>query len=242
MTVDCHALLSKVNFQLSGTKKGELMNETEIVKTIKAALEKELHIDPMKNPIHIKMENNVILIEGAVDKIAHKKRGLLIAMGISGTSGVVDRLRVKPATEMGDKEIKNHIYDAFLEEQTLNSIKFDVEVNNGIVDIEGTVPSLSHKRLAGVLAWWVPGTQDIINSLEVNPPEEDSDDEITDAVVLALEKDKLVNHSSIKVLTKNWVVTLEGAVQSEAAKNAAEDDAWYVWGVNGVVSRLKVVR
>lgn len=218
------------------------MNATEIVKTIKASLEKELHIDLVKNPIHIKMENNAILMEGVVDRIAHKKRALLIAMGIPGTSGVVDRVRVRPAKEMGDKEIKNHIYDAFLEEQTLNSIKFDVEVNNGIVDIEGAVPSLSHKRLAGVLAWWVPGTQDVINSLEVNPPEEDSDDEITDAVMLALEKDKLVNHSNIKATTKNWVVTLDGVVHSEAAKNAAEDDTWYVWGVNGVVNKLKVVR
>ena len=221
---------------------GGLMNATEIVKTIKASLEKELHIDLVKNPIHIKMENNAILMEGVVDRIAHKKRALLIAMGIPGTSGVVDRLRVRPAKEMGDKEIKNHIYDAFLEEQTLNSIKFDVEVNNGIVDIEGAVPSLSHKRLAGVLAWWVPGTQDVINSLEVNPPEEDSDDEITDAVMLTLEKDKLVNHSNIKAITKNWVVTLDGVVHSEAAKNAAEDDTWYVWGVNGVVNKLKVVR
>jgi len=117
-----------------------------------------------------------------------------------------------------------------------------VDVNNGIVDLEGSAPSLSHKRLAGVLAWWVPGSRDVINSLEVIPPEEDSDDEITDAVVLALEKDKLVNHSNIKVTTKNYVVTLNGIVKSEIAKEAAEDDAWYVWGVNEVVNGLKVVR
>ncbi|MBI3754208.1 MAG: BON domain-containing protein [Deltaproteobacteria bacterium] len=218
------------------------MNATEIIKTIKASLEKDLHIDPVKNPIHLKMENGAILMEGMVDRISHKKKALLIAMGISGTSGVIDRLRVKPAKEMGDKEIKNHICDAFMEEQTLNNIKFDVEVNNSIVDIEGTVPSLSHKRLAGLLAWWVPGSVDVINSLELNPPEEDSDDEITEAVMLALEKDKLVNHSNIKASTKNWVVTLDGVVHSEAAKNAAEDDAWYVWGVNDVVNRLKVMR
>ena len=139
-------------------------------------------------------------------------------------------------------DLKNHIYDAFLEEPTLRDITIEVDVNNGMVDLEGTVPSLSHKRLAGVLAWWVPGSADVINSLEVNPPEEDSDEEITEAVVLALEKDILVNHSNIKVTTKNWVVTLDGAVHSEPAKNAAEDDAWYVWGVNEVKSRLKVIK
>ena len=218
------------------------MQGNEALKTIKAALEKELHIDPIKNPIHLKMEGDAILMEGVVDRIALKKRALLIAMGIPGTSGVVDRLRVKPAKEMGDKEIKNHICDAFLEEPTLRDITIEVDVKNGIVDLEGTVPSLSHKRLAGVLAWWVPGSQDVINSLEVKPPEEDSDDEITEAVVLAFEKDKLVNHSNIKVATMNCVVTLNGVVKSEIAKEAAEDDAWYVWGVNEVINRLKVVR
>ena len=218
------------------------MQGNEALKTIKAALEKELHIDPIKNPIHLKMEGDAILMEGVVDRISHKKRALLVAMGISGTSGVIDRLRVKPATEMGDKEIKNHICDAFLEEPTIRDITIEVDVNNGIVDLEGTVPSLSHKRLAGVLVWWVPGSRDVINSLEVIPPEEDSDDEITEAVVLAFEKDTLVNHSNIKVTTQNYVVTLDGIVHSEPAKNAAEDDAWYVWGVNEVVSRLRVVR
>lgn len=218
------------------------MQGNEALKTIKAALEKELHIDPIKNPIHLKMEGDAILMEGVVDRISHKKRALLIAMGISGTSGVIDRLRVMPAKEMGDKEIKNHICDAFLEEPTLRDITIEVDVNDGIVDLEGTVPSLSHKRFAGVLAWWVPGSQDVINSLEVKPPEEDSDEEITEAVVLVFEKDKLVNHSNIKVTTRNYVVTLNGVVKSEIAKEAAEDDAWYVWGVNGVINRLKVVR
>ncbi|OGP64527.1 MAG: hypothetical protein A3K22_03775 [Deltaproteobacteria bacterium RBG_16_42_7] len=218
------------------------MQGNEILKAIKASLERELHIDLIKTPIHLKLENGAIVMQGIVDKIAYKKKALFIAMGVPGTSGVIDRLRVKPAQVMGDKEIKNHIYDAFAEEPTLKDIPIEVEVNNGIVDIEGTAPSLSHKRLAGLLAWWVPGSVDVINSLEVTPPEEDSDDEITEAVVLALEKDALVNHSNIKATTKNWVVTLDGVVHSEVAKNAAEDDAWYVWGVNEVVSRLKVVR
>jgi len=218
------------------------MQGDEILKAIKASLERELHIDLIKTPIHLKLENGAIVMQGIVDKIAYKKKALFIAMGVPGTSGVIDRLRVKPAQSMGDKEIKNHISDAFTEEPTLNNLAIEIEINNGIVDIEGAVPSLSHKRFAGLLAWWVPGSVDVINSLEVNPPEEDSDDEITDAVMLALEKDKLVNHSNIKATTKNWVVTLDGVVHSEVAKNAAEDDAWYIWGVNEVVNRLKVVR
>src|SRR5262249_38928071 len=61
--------------------------------------------------------------------------------------------------------------------------------DEGIALLEGQAPSLSHKRLAGTLAWWVPGSRDVLNCLEVVPPEEDNDDEITDAVKIILDKD-----------------------------------------------------
>jgi len=31
-------------------------------------------------------------------------------------------------------------------------------VEDGVVTLNGRVPSLSHKRLAGALAWWNPGS------------------------------------------------------------------------------------
>jgi osmotically-inducible protein OsmY len=102
------------------------------------------------------------------------------------------------------------------------------------------VTSLSHKRLAGVLAWWVPGSRDVINGLAVVPPEEDNDDEVTDAVRLVLEKDPFINAGEIRVSTRDYVVTLEGLVPNEKVREMAEFDAWYVFGVDRVVNKLQV--
>ncbi|HEY8460533.1 MAG TPA: BON domain-containing protein [Blastocatellia bacterium] len=113
--------------------------------------------------------------------------------------------------------------------------------DEGVVLLEGQAPSLSHKRLAGVLAWWVPGSRDVLNCLEVVPPEEDNDGEITDAVKLVLDKDPLVDDVEILVTTRNRVVTLDGAVNSEAEKNMAEYDAWFVFGVDKVINNIQVV-
>ena len=33
----------------------------------------------------------------------------------------------------------------------------EIEVKDGVVTLDGRVPGLASKRLAGVLAWWVPG-------------------------------------------------------------------------------------
>jgi osmotically-inducible protein OsmY len=113
--------------------------------------------------------------------------------------------------------------------------------DESVVLLEGQVPSLSHKRLAGALAWWVPGSRDVLNCLEVVPPEEDNDGEITDAVKLILDKDPFVDDVQILVATRNRVVTLEGVARSEGEKDMAEFDAWFVFGVDKVINNIQVV-
>ena len=115
-----------------------------------------------------------------------------------------------------------------------------MEVRDGVVTLNGQVPSLSHKRLAGVLAWWVPGTREVINGLEDVPPEADNDDELIDAVRLVLEKDPFVNASKIRVSAKDWVITLDGLVPTEAMKQMAERDTGYVLDVKSVVNKTAV--
>jgi osmotically-inducible protein OsmY len=116
----------------------------------------------------------------------------------------------------------------------------EIAVQAGDVLLEGQVPSLSHKRLAGVLAWWVPGTQNVLNCLIVEPSEVDSDDEIIDALRLVLEKDPFVNADQIRVRSDERTVTLEGLVSNETESEMAEHDAWYVFGVDRVLNRLEV--
>jgi len=113
--------------------------------------------------------------------------------------------------------------------------------DEGVVLLEGQAPSLSHKRLAGALAWWVPGSRDVLNCLEVVPPEEDNNDEITDAVKIVLDKDPFVDDVQVLVSTRDRVVTLDGAVRSEGEKDMAEFDAWFVFGVDRVINNLQVV-
>src|SRR5690606_22823643 len=62
----------------------------------------------------------------------------------------------------------------------------EVRVEDGVVTLDGEIQSLSHKRLAEVLAWWVPGSRDVVNGLGVEPPQEDNDEEIADAARLVL--------------------------------------------------------
>jgi osmotically-inducible protein OsmY len=234
---------------------------SDTLEVTRKALLSEARIDVAHHPIRLTLSDGDIVIEGEVADIAAKKLALERAAAVAEVRGIVDRLRVAPAERMGDGAIRDFVRDALLAEPALVecsirvSVKaaweavrsldstagsIDITVSDGVVTLDGNVPGLGLKRLAGVLAWWVPGSRDVINGLGVTPPEEDNDGEISDAVRLALEKDPLVNPDQIRVSTRNAVVTLQGQVPTESECEAAEFDAWYVFGVDKVINQIRV--
>ena len=82
--------------------------------------------------------------------------------------------------------------------------------------------------------------RNVVNGIEVDPPEEDSPDLIEDAVKFALEKDPLVNASQIRVGARKTWVRLTGAVPAASERDAAEQDAWCVFGVDNVLNEIEV--
>ncbi len=241
------------------------MSNISIVNQVRSSLAKDPKINLHAHQIEIAMEpEGALVLEGEVPSIAAKKLALSHAAQVSGVSGIVDRLRVTPAKRMGDGEIRDHVRDALLEEPALDpcgirveesghwrvcrevaagsSYRIDVSVHEGVVTLDGVCESLVLKRLIGALTWWVPGTRDVINGVEVSPPEEDSDDEITEAVKFVLEKDPLVNAGQVLVRTRNAIVTLEGMVANSEESDMVATDAWCIVGVERVENRLELSR
>jgi osmotically-inducible protein OsmY len=118
--------------------------------------------------------------------------------------------------------------------------RITVEVKGGVVLLEGEVPSLGHKRLAGVLARRSVGCRAVVNRLAVGLLEEDSDQERETAVRLALSRDPALDPRTIRVRVRGAAVLLEGTVDSPLKALAAESDAGSVFGVERVDNRLVV--
>lgn len=234
----------------------------EVKRRVLAALERDQRVDLHRHPVRLDYADGILTMEGDVGGIAAKKIALELAASVPGVTGIVDRLRVTASSVMGDGEIRDHTCNALLQESSFNDFGvrgmardawetfkepspdvpgyIDVEVVDGTVVLNGRVGSLSHKRLAGVIAWWVPGSRDVVNGLEIEPPEDDNVDEIRDAVLLALEKDPFVNASQISIHCRDNEVTLEGIVAKPLEREMAEADAWYVFGVEKVINLLQV--
>jgi osmotically-inducible protein OsmY len=241
-----------------------MADKAEILKSVRAALSSEPRVDPHNHPIAMDFDDGTLTLEGELASVAAKKLTLEAAVSVPEVTGIIDRLRVTPAQRMGDAEIRGLVRDALLQEPafaecvieewtkgrlfTVRASPVDtrgyieVAVEDGIVTLNGELPGLDDKRLAGVLAWWVPGSRDVINGLAVEPPEDDSYDKIAEAVRLVLEKDPYVDAGQIRVGVRDKVVTLAGLLPSDSQRDMAECDAWYVFGVDKVVNKIEVHR
>lgn len=238
-----------------------MTTEHEILDRVRQAIASEARIRSDRDPIKLSIDDGCLTMEGLVVSVAAKKLALERAASLVEVTGIIDRLRVAPAQSMGDKEIRDHVRNSLVGEPALSNCAVRVKLNGdllsavepdsavgtievgvseGVVTLDGDVPSLARKRLAGLLAWWVPGSRDVINGLGVEPPETDSDDAIADAVNIGLEKDPFVNAGQIRIGVRDAVVRLTGLVPTESEREMAEYDAWYVFGVDRVVNDIKI--
>ncbi|HEX9753877.1 MAG TPA: BON domain-containing protein [Methyloceanibacter sp.] len=228
-----------------------------------AAIRSEKRIGLQFKPTLLEIDaDGTATIQAEVDNVAIKRLALERLAATQGVSAIVDRLRVKPAVAMSDDGILDHLRKAFYDEPSFRQLalkeredgkvtlvreafedargEIEIEVKQGVVILNGRVPGLASKRLAGVLAWWVPGSRDVINGIAVEPPEEDAPIQIEEAVRIALDKDPFVDASQVRVGVRHRTVRLTGAVHSPEARDAAEWDAWYVFGVDDVINEIVV--
>ena len=238
------------------------MQTDAVRKQVHAALEREHRINLHRHPVKIESADGTVTLEGEVADVAAKRLALQLAASVHGVSNVVDRLRVAPGERRGDGAVRDSAARLLLDQPELRGCSLNVRTNekievlrrvtddpagdiqisvtDGVVVLEGTVISQSHRRFAGALAWWIPGRRDVINALEVRPAYEDRDDEISEVMRLVLEADPEIDADQIRTNCNGKVVFLDGAVPNEHQKRRAELDAWSLLSIRGVVNRLDV--
>ena len=237
-----------------------------VLKEVMAAFERESHLKLHNHPIHMSFDGDALTVAGEVPDIASKKRLLQLTHLHSEGTRLVDQLRVTANPPVRDGELRTHICERLAQAVDFRNcvicarIKGELEVlrgtmdpagndgsgvievtvEDGVVTLTGQVISLSHRRLASVTAWWVGGCRDVVNLLQLVPAEADGDDEISEALHLVLETDQRVRAEQITINVENQKITLAGWVATEAEKRQAEQDAWCLDAIEGVVNHIQV--
>ena len=141
-----------------------------------------------------------------------------------------------------DMELKKDVEDELNWEPLVNAAHIGVAAKQGVVTLTGHIPSYAEKWHAENAAKRVYGVSAVANDLEVKLPgsSERTDEDIATACVSALKTNYAVPDEKIKILVRSKWVTLEGTVDRQHQRKAAERALRDILGVVGVTNNIAV--
>lgn len=141
--------------------------------------------------------------------------------------------------------------DSALEKDVREELLFDprvdvkaitVSAKGGVVTLSGSVPSYAAKFAAYHDAERVSGVNVVVEHMDVSLPDMHSrnDADLAKAVTAALHWDVRVPEGNIKISVRDGWITLEGSVDWQYQRVAADEAVRYLIGVKGVNNLIAV--
>jgi osmotically-inducible protein OsmY len=197
------------------------------------------------------INEGIVTLTGTVQSWQEKDLCTRVAESVRGVRNVRNNLQINYNAFRNDYDIKEDVlsrlkWDVYLDQQSLT-----VKVNNGNVDLYGTVASATEKRWAYRDAW-VNGVESVnddnvkVQWWESSNYEAEKtnriirDEDIKTALEYSFSIDPKVISCRINTNVNNGVVTLRGTVTSLEGKYAAEEDARRIRGISKVNDDLRV--
>jgi osmotically-inducible protein OsmY len=142
-----------------------------------------------------------------------------------------------------DIELQRDVLYALEWEPTINAAEIGVTVDSGVVTLAGHVGSTQERSTAEHIAERVQGVRAVANEIAVQMPVSESprDPDIARTAIAALSWDLQVPEERVKVVVSNGWISLEGFVDWEYQKRAAEEAVRNLTGVRGVNNQITVI-
>jgi osmotically-inducible protein OsmY len=141
-----------------------------------------------------------------------------------------------------DKQLQQDVLDDLRWDPSVDASKIGVTASNAVVTLTGSVPTYFQKQNAERVTKRVAGVRAVANDIEVRLPTttEKTDSDIASAALHALKWDAAVPDEKITVgVSKGWI-TLDGSVDWNYQREAAEKAVGKLVGVKGVSNRVSV--
>jgi osmotically-inducible protein OsmY len=141
-----------------------------------------------------------------------------------------------------DAELQRDVLDELALEPSVDAAHIGVAVEDGIVTLTGHVKIYVEKYAAERAARRVRGVKAIANEVEIKLPGSSrrSDEDIAEEVVRALRSHVPATALDITATVRDGWVTLEGQVEWQYQKLAAEDAIRHLPAVKGVTNLIEV--
>ncbi len=170
----------------------------------------------------------------------------LAAIAVAGTvacSGT--RTRESTGEVIDDAVILGSVKSKLVSDPRTDAHEINVDVNRGVVQLNGFVDSPEEKSRATIVATEVKGVTQVQNNLQLNQGKESAGEHLDDAMLTAKVKAALIESPDTKahqisVETSSGVVQLSGFVNNEQARAAATTVAMSVAGVKSVSNEIAI--
>ena len=141
-----------------------------------------------------------------------------------------------------DMELERHVMDELRFEPEVDAGDIGVAVKDGVVTLTGNVLSYFEKMAAERAVKRVSGVKGVAEEIQVNLPSfsERTDADIARAAANALEWNILVPDEKVKVTVEKGWLTLDGEVDWQYEKEAAQETVQALTGVRGVLNQILV--
>lgn len=141
-----------------------------------------------------------------------------------------------------DTKLQRAVLDELEWDPSVNAAHIGVSVSKGVVTLTGHVPSYAEKYGAERATKRVLGVLAVADELDVNLPGSSlrHDQDIAVACVNALKTNIAVPDEKIKVTVNAGWIKLEGEVEWQYQKVAAEKSVRYLTGVMGVANDITI--
>jgi hyperosmotically inducible periplasmic protein len=123
--------------------------------------------------VNVETRDGMVYLRGKVENDAAKQAAEEVARGVDGAKGVKNELQVVPGSvkkvvEAKDDEITKQVKSRFKADPKLKSI--DVRTDNGVVTLQGKLPSITDSARASQMAREVPGVRSVRNDTTYESP------------------------------------------------------------------------
>lgn len=141
-----------------------------------------------------------------------------------------------------DLQLQRDVQEQLVWDPTVAASQIGVMAKDSVVTLTGSVPSYAEKLAAERVAKRFYGVRAVANDIEVKILGvcKRNDTDIAAAALAALQWDNSVPDERVKVTVRDGWITLEGEMEWQYQRKAAEEDVEHLIGVRGVTNKIVV--
>lgn len=131
--------------------------------------------DTKASQVNVETQQGVVQLSGFVDSEAAKAAAETTAQNVAGVTEVSNKLMIRDADRSTGQAVDDTVIAAKVKGEIAGkaglgtAADVNVEVNSGVVELSGFVPTADAKMKAGEIARGIGGVKNVHNNIELKP-------------------------------------------------------------------------